>query len=89
MFVIFEDRYKKSAQIIRDLYALIFLLHWLFAYYFDFTISTSAEWLLYHLLYHFCIDLYQIPWGFIEIWFFFDIEKALHCKGLLSFMSLY
>lgn len=48
-----------------------------------------SDRLLYHLLYHFCIDLYQIPWGFIEIWFFLDIEKALYCKDLLSYMSLY
>ena len=66
-----------------------FLLHWLFAYYFDVTIYTLVEWLLYHLLYHFCIDLHQVPWGFIEIWFFLDIEKALHYKELLCFMDFY
>jgi len=80
---------KKGAQIILDLYALFFMLHWLFAYCFYFTISTPAKWLLYHLLYHFCIDLHQFPWGYIKICFFLDIEKALRYKELLSFMSLY
>ena len=80
---------KKGIQIVFDLYALFFLLHWLFAYYFDVTIYTPAERLLYHLLYHFCIDLHQIPWGFIEIWFFLDTPKALYYKGLLSFMDFY
>ena len=67
----------------------IFLLHWLFAYSFDVTIYTLVEWLLYHLLYHFFIDLPQFSWGFIEIWFFLDIEKALCYKGLLSFMDFH
>ena len=67
----------------------VFLLHWLFAYSFDVTIYTPAERLLYHLLYHFCIDLCGFPWGFIEIWFFLNVEKALHYKGLLSFMDFY
>ena len=31
--------------------------------------------LVYHLLYHFCIDLHQIPWGFIEICFFSILKK--------------
>ena len=66
-----------------------FLLHWLFAYSFDVTIYTPAEWLLYHLLYHFCIELRGFPWGFIEIWFFLDAPKALCYKGLLSFMDFY
>ena len=60
-----------------------------FAYCFYFTISTPIELPLYHLLYHFVIDLCGFPQGFIEIWFFFDIEKALCYKELLSFMSFY
>ena len=63
VFIILGTRHKSGHTNRCRLVRPDFLLHWLFAYCFYFTIFTPAEWLLYHLLYHFGIDLYQIPWG--------------------------
>ena len=79
---------NQGIQIVFDLYALFsccigFRINF-WRYHF-----CPSEWLLYHFLYHFGIEIRRYPWEFIEKRFFSISKKALHCEDLLSYMSLY